>query len=110
MLNVIDKEHYDTVRGWAEENGLLEKLQESLDYLDGYAESNDKGRTRCDLYRDFAPNSFSFTMYLKDNEGEYKRWFNGGLIFHEGAGTGAEYPVLSVDLSGRTDARWQVHT
>lgn len=86
-------------------------LQSRLDYLASYADHDDNGRTRCTLYKDFAPLSFEFVMEVRDSpDDEYRRWFNGGLIFHgahDGFGSGGA-PTFSVSLNP-TDG-WSVHT
>ena len=86
-------------------------LQKMLDYLASYADHDENGRTRCVLYRDFAPLSFAFTMEVrKSPEDEYEYWFNGGLIFHGPHDNGGDggFPTLSVNLNP-TDG-WSVHT
>lgn len=97
-------------------------LDEMLDYLDGYAEHGDRGRTKCLLYGDFAPFSFGFTMFLREDAGDasrpdqgvgpgYRRWFNGGLIYFGPGESGVGDPQFSVDLGGNTSKhRWTVHT
>jgi hypothetical protein len=92
-LEIRNEEHFEKVRTFAEENGIGDKLREVLDYLDGYANSDarDHGEpdvTICKLYKDFAPQSFSFVM-----EKGGRVWFNGGAIFY-----------------GASDPRWGVHT
>lgn len=95
----------DKIKLFAEGAGRTDQLQEQLDYLGNYAVQE----TRCELYPDFAPHSLSFQMFEKGS-GEWKFWFNGGLIFHgshDGFGSGAA-PTLSVCLES-TDG-WSVHT
>lgn len=92
-LEIRNEEHFAAVKAFAEENGIADELQKVLDYLDGYAnsDSRDHGepdRTVCKLFKDFAPQSFSFVM-----EKDGKFWFNGGAIFY-----------------GMNDPRWGVHT
>jgi len=84
-------------------------LFDNLRYLSTYANHAGK-KTRCDLYVDFAPMSFSFMMNIKDKDGIWKKWFNGGLIFHgsiDGYGSGSS-PTFSVCLTP-TDG-WSIHT
>lgn len=110
MLNVVDKEYFDKVMDFAIKAGKEKSLQEGLNFLGTYACHEDKEKTRCDLYKDFAPASFYFVMFIKGKDGEYKRYFNGGLIFHgqhDGFGDGS-FPTLSVCLNP-TDG-WSVHT
>src|SRR5436309_7482900 len=97
-LIVHCQERLDEVRKFAQEHNLTEKLEESLNYLSEYSD----GTAECHLFSDFAPNSFSFSMQKNG-----KVWFCGGLIFYEGAESGASAPQLSVTLSGRKDSRWE---
>jgi hypothetical protein len=105
-------DYYKKVVEEAKERGLYDALKEQLDYLNTFAcPDDDKLRTRCLLFPDFAPLSFTFMMQMRNAEtGEYEDWFNGGLIFYEGKESGAGAPQLSVTLSGRSDSRWEVHT
>jgi hypothetical protein len=85
-------------------------LSQALAYLDGYAERNDRGKTRCLLFKDFAPLSFTFTMERRNQDGAYEYWFNGGLIYHgpHDKGGGGSFPTLSVALEPTHG--WLVHT
>lgn len=112
MLDIVEsvQEYFDGVKAYAEEIGLKDNLQKSLDYLNTYAEHGDRGKTRCKLFQDFAPHSFQFTMELRREDGEYRTWFFGGCIFHgphDGHGSGA-FPTLSVTLNHCHG--WQIHT
>ena len=110
MIEINDQEYYDEVRAFAERAGKLEQLKEKLAYLDTYAEHGDRGKTKCILYKDFAPYSFQFTMQERNELGEYQHWFIGGLVFHgdhDGYGSGSA-PTLSVCVNP-TDG-WSVHT
>jgi hypothetical protein len=126
MLNILDQEYYDKVIDFATKSGQLDKLQHELDYLANYAigEGEPKDKTRCDLYKDFAPQSFYFILYLKQGEplkdsyvktGEspkdgYVKWFNGGLIYHgkhDNGGDGGA-PTFSVNLTPQYG--WSIHT
>jgi hypothetical protein len=82
MIEIVDQEYFDEVKQFAETTGRGEQLQKKLNYLDTYAENGDRGATRCILGKDFAPHSFAFLIQKRDDSGEYKYWFNGGLIFH----------------------------
>jgi hypothetical protein len=86
-------------------------LEENLTYLATYADHDNNGRTRCLLYPDFAPLSLAFVMEVRDKEtGEYKRWFNGGLIYHgpvDGYGSGSG-PTFSCTVNPTHG--WSVHT
>ena len=109
-LHVRDHAYLDEIKTFARQVGLAEQLDERLDYLDTYAEHGDHGKTRCLLCRDFAPYSCSFVMEVLGDDGQYRRWFNGGLIFHgphDNGGDGS-YPTLSVTLNPVHG--WQVHT
>ena len=96
-------------RALADSMGLRDNLERQLAFLDEYAEDDDRGRTRCRLYHDFAPYSFGFLMRLRRG-GKYLDWFNGALIFHgphDGGGSGAA-PTLAVCL--KPTVGWTVHT
>jgi hypothetical protein len=104
------QEYFDDVKKYAEEIGLIDSLQEQLDYLDTYAEHGDRGKTRCRLFKDFAPHSFQVSMEIRNEAGEYKHWWSGGCIFHgphDGHGSGS-FPTLSVTLNPCHE--WQIHT
>jgi hypothetical protein len=115
MLVVLCREHLDAVREWARQNQLLETLDAALfDLGEGIGRSN-----WVELYSDFAPHSFGFCLYRIENpdaprgtplsRGRFV--FNGGLIYHgPQCPADGSFPSLSVSLSGRTDARWEVHT
>jgi hypothetical protein len=108
--------YFHEVSAKAEELGLYDALKKQLDYLDGYAcHDGDKTKTRCTLFKDFAPLSFAFNMDIRDEAtGEYRSWFNGGLIFYGSADTGVGGPQFSVSLSRalgqERKAGWEVHT
>ena len=69
----------EEIKEFAESRGILEKLEFELNYLHNYGQQE----TRCLLFTDFAPHSLAFTMQVKNRNGEWERWFNGGLIFRE---------------------------
>lgn len=107
MLVVKDKKHFKEVKKFAEKIGKESNLQQALDYLDRYS---GEGRTRCTLYKDFAPFSFEFLMERKKEDGEFEPWFNGGIVWHgpeDGYGSGAA-PALSVTLEPTHG--WSIHT
>ena len=111
---IVDKTdgYLDTVRAWAKEHCLLPKLEARLEYLGTYAyksEEPQKERTRCQLYKDFAPHSFYFVMEVLDKDDTWKRWFNGGLIWHSLGDSGVGSPTYSVRLDNSTEG-WEVHT
>jgi len=104
------QEYFEEVKRHAEEIGLADNLQKSLDYLDTFAEHGDRGKTRCRLFKDFAPYSFDIRMERRTKDGGYEPWWNGGLIFHgphDGFGSGA-FPTLSVSIN--PEHGWQVHS
>lgn len=128
MLKIDDPAYFESVKAFAKSRGLEAQLQEKLDYLDHYAckDPNDPtddrapDATRCLLFKDFAPYSFEFVMERKVNVAgtkdedragtfEYRRWFNGGLIYFGAGDTGAGAPQLSVRI-GSTDEGWSIHT
>ena len=116
MLNVLESTELlmAKVVEFAEKVGLLDQLQGQLEYLGNYACNEERGKdyTRCDLYPDFAPMSFTFSMFAKDKDkkGEYKFWFNGGLIY-QGPDVPADgsFPSCTVSFDS-TKHGWFVHT
>jgi len=118
--------YLETVRKFAEETGQTESLQERLDYLGNYA-CNSGRQTKCRLYKDFAPMSFYFVMEIKKEEDtpalpcsgrrryeatdspEFRRWFNGGLIYFDAGDTGVSGPQYSVRIDS-SKSGWSVHT
>lgn len=68
--------YFDKVAHFAVANGCLLKLAERIDYLSRYGD----GECVCQLYPDFTPNSFTFTMLRPNGE----PWFAGGLIYSGG--------------------------
>jgi len=103
------------VRTKADELGLRDNLEAKLKYLAEYAcNDEDPNATICVLGTDFAPLSFSFTMFravtpkdVLDEPREY--WFNGGLIYYNSGETGAGAPQLSCRI-GELNAGWSVNT
>jgi len=66
-------------------------------------------KAEADIYNDFAPQSFYFSIGV-DRDGEYRRMLNGGIIFHgshDGGGDGGAptYSVCLTSVSG-----WTIHT
>ncbi len=96
----------EEVLEFADNIGLRAQLEQRLNYLDTYAEGDERGRSRCKLYTDFAPASFGFTMEVKNADGQYTTWFSGGLIFH--GPTDGSSPNFCVSLS--SEPGWQIHT
>ena len=86
MLDITNcKEHYDHVFSCAAAHPnkeVLECLQYRLEYLGGYACTKEEpDKTRCKLYKDHAPGSCGFVIERKQEDGSYKFWMNGGLIY-----------------------------
>lgn len=88
---------------FALKNHLLAQLEGQFRYLASYCKDQ---RTECELYHDFAPYSFGFTMFVFGKNGERVPWFSGGLIY---MGPGVD---SRVNLSVSVDLRqgWSVHT
>jgi hypothetical protein len=110
MLDIHNQEYFDQVVEFAKRTNQYDQLKQKLDYLETYAEHGEVGKTRCILFRDFAPFSFEFQMQLRQPDGSYKRWFNGGLIYHgahDGHGSGGA-PTFAVTLTPTTG--WSIHT
>ena len=115
MLSVQCQEYFDQVMDGAETLGAKTLLQEQLDYLGDYACHGDPESTRCSLFYDFADLSFSFLMEKRDSEGNYQRWFNGGLIYsgpgQPSNGSGPSFTVsLDPECASGATHRWSVHT
>ena len=111
MLNTERCEDYlAEVKAFAEANGLTDKLEKQLNYLDTYADHDNNGRTKCDLFKDFAPQSFAFNMMKRSKDGEYKFWFNGGVIFYAPNDSGVGCPQLSVRIGDTSEADWSINT
>ena len=119
MLIVECEKYLEEVRAAADKIGKRESLEKELKYLSEYAchvddsygnDCIDLDRTHCLLYTDFAPLSFGFVMQLRQEDGSYKNWFNGGLIWFGPGDTGVGLPQLSVRLGDTSKAGWSVHT
>ncbi len=112
---------FEALRAFAKSQGLDDRLQSRLDFLDQYANragcTCDQARglnTRCVLYHDFAPHSLGFTMQrlvtpvvdpVHPPEEAWVPWFHGGLIFFEQRGAD-----LSVRNGETPLAGWNIHT
>ena len=84
MLRITNKEYYEQIVQTAQKRGILHRLQHKLEYLRHYGCSDDDpDRCMVDVGWDFAPMSFSLMWYFRTEEGNYKHWFSGGLIFYE---------------------------
>lgn len=104
--------YLDTVKEFAVKVGKEGNLRRKLDYLDQYASGrrSEGIETRCQLYKDWAPQSFAFLMEMRKDGGEWERWFNGGLIFHgdhDGGGNGGA-PTFAVCVN--PEDGWSIHT
>ena len=108
--------YLESVRKFADEHGVRDKLEEQLEYLGHYAchqEHGDPEHTQCVLTKDFAPQSFYFLMMVRPTpEAPYKLWFNGGLILHGAHDRGGDggAPTFSVNLNPVKGLDWSVHT
>jgi len=101
----LNRKYFVEVLKFARTSGRYKNFLDKLNYLHEYSKDS-----KCILYKDFAPMSFGFTMFKKTENGEWKRWFCGGLIFHgsfDGYGSGSG-PTFSVTLT-KTDG-WAIHT
>ena len=113
MLTIHEdaKERWSEVKKFARMAGKAKQLADNLRYLAHYAMHGSK-KTRCTLFRDFAPLSFEFRLDTLKGESckTWRYWFNGGLIFHgqhDGFGSGGA-PTFSVCLTPQDG--WQIHT
>lgn len=83
MLVIQNKEHFQKVEKFANEQRILEALTAQLVYLHLYACSwDDIERTKVTIGYDYAKHSFSVTIERRTPEGDYKHWMIGGLIFN----------------------------
>ena len=108
MLICQNKDHMNKVVKFAKKTGKIKSLVENLKFLNEYA---GKQNTRCLIRKDWGtePN-FVFEMQRKDQEGNYRFMFNGGLLFHgphDGFGSGLG-PTFAVTLNP-TDG-FSIHT
>lgn len=104
------KKYLEEVKKFAKIIGKEKVLQQRLDYLDTYAcPDNDKEKTKCLLFKDFAPFSFDFVMHVRQQDGTYKRWFNGGLIYYGPNQDGVNLQ-FSVRLGDTREADWTINT
>lgn len=117
MLRIHEsaKEQWKAAKKLARELGLTKQFSKVLFYLNEYGEPIGKGprpEVRVTLYKDFAPYSFSILWERRSIiTGDWKMWFQGGLIFHgphDNGGDGS-FPSLSVN-NGDTRHGWSVHT
>ena len=104
MLEIKNTEHLLGVMKFAISVGAADKLVEKLLYLDRYGD----GDNACELYNDWAPNSFAFLMRKPDGTS----WFNGGLIYSgPGQPLDGSAPALTVGIGiDSSQHGWSVHT
>ena len=101
-LSRLPDGYMDEVLAFAERRGLLCQIMEQLAYL---AETERwQGTRRVQLYKDFAPYSFTFQEYINDKPAIY-----GGLIYYGPGDTGVSGPQFSVRI-GDTREGWRVNT
>lgn len=112
------EDHFNAIEAFARESGRLEQFHDTMSKL-AWGDISDEElscwgrpcRVRVTLFRDFAPQSFEFVKeVLYKNETEWKRQFNGGVIFHgthDNGGDGGA-PTYSVNLSPQDG--WSIHT
>jgi hypothetical protein len=100
-----DRPYFGAVVAFAREHDIENKLLAPLEQLAARG-------VVIELGKDFAPQSFRFALYVtdKDRPNDRRLLYNGGLIFYAGAESGAGGPQYSVTTSGRSDARWEIHT
>ena len=113
MLIIPDsiKEYFNEVQSYAQEHGLLATFNQDMLKLHLYGCSwDDPERCRVTPGKDFAPYSFSMSIEMRQEDGQYTPMFNGGVIFHgqhDGFGSGGA-PSFSVSLN--KSVGWQLHT
>lgn len=86
MLTILDREHYDNVRRFAEQEGCLDSFVDRIKYLTTYGcrtddNTVDMARAKTVLGRDFAPHSFGFSVAFRRESGAYEHFISGGMIF-----------------------------
>jgi len=134
MLRIHDVDHYLAVRKFAEDTVQWEQLFEQLKILADYTEcgepSLDKNRqfrktypfdenypleltgtekTRCNLFKDFAPYSFYFELERK-RDGPWIMMMNGGLIFHGPHDNGGDGGAPTFSVNASPVDGWSIHT
>lgn len=110
MLNVKCPEKLEKVREFANTVGLRDQLESQLRYLSIYGGGEEReDYCRCDLFDDFAPQSFTFCLYRTEEGKEPVFWFNGGLIY-QGPDSPADGSAPSFTVSLASGRGWFVHT
>lgn len=113
VVHVQAEARFQAAKEFARRVGLAKQFAKQLNYLRTYAEHGTDGNrpmTRVTLHTDFAPHSFSIVWERRNTQGEWKYWFNGGLIFHgphDNGGDGGA-PTFSVSLTKHHG--WSIHT
>ena len=104
MIEFHDTDHFLKVLEFAVQANATKELADKLKYLSDYG----GGGNMCRLFRDWAPNSFTFNITKPD--GQF--WFNGGLIYSgPGQPLDGSAPALTVSLGADTGKHnWSVHT
>lgn len=112
MLIIEDMAAYNEAYKFAQDTEQLDSLNQQLEYLAKYSchdESPDQ--TRCLLFGDWAPYSFTFIMQKRNPKtGEFEYWFYGRCTYHgphDNGGDGGA-PTFSVCLTPTTG--WSIHT
>lgn len=104
------KRYLKDVIAFAKRTGQLASLKQNLQYLNGYACHGDPKKTRCRLFTDHAPQSFYFVMQLRQKDGSYRDWFNGGCIYYGPGESGVGDPQFSVRLGNTSKSGWTINT
>ncbi len=112
VISESARERFDEAKQHARSIGLGSQLAGQLRYLQHYA-TDVPGAPRCrvTLGYDFSPHSFSVLWERRDSPtGEWRSWFNGGLIFHGSHDHGGDggAPTFSVNLTPHDG--WSIHT
>jgi len=78
------KEAVEKVEQWALDNGIADRFHKAFTRMHLYGCSwTDPERARVTLYaQDFAPKSFLYSIEFRKEDGSYKHFLSGGLIFY----------------------------
>jgi hypothetical protein len=122
MPTIEDQKHYDEVVAFARSVNLYEPdivqpgddklyLKATLDRLERFTRKREDGEltTRVVLYRDFAKQSFGFSVQNRTPDG-WVATLVGGVIFHGSHDRGGDggSPTFSVSLTPTMG--WSIHT
>jgi hypothetical protein len=102
MLNIYAENRYNEAKEFATKTGQLESFNKVFEAMEKRAEN-----ANVNIYEDFAPLSFYFTVNRKDDNSLIS---NGGIIYHgkhDGNGNGGA-PTFSVCIDPTTG--WKIHT